>query len=132
MNPKPIRGKVGRPENVAKGSGEIALRKEPERERERWFILFSGYPKRGLGRQTRRKPMVLGLTLHEPNPRRFSWDGTPILDQVTWSLEDLGARMLSPLWVWLKIKQGGYAGFGPCFHLPGFQFGTGLLSHSQI
>ena len=25
--------------------------------------------------------------------------------------------------MWLKIKQGGYAGFGPCFHSPGFHFG---------
>ena len=24
------------------------------------------------------------------------------------------------------------AGFGPCFHLPGFHFGTGFLSHSQM
>ena len=24
------------------------------------------------------------------------------------------------------------AGFGPCFHLPGFHLGTGVLSHSQI
>ena len=36
-------------------------------------------------------------------------------------------------WVWLKIKQEGQtAGFGPCFHLPGFHFGTGFLSHSQV
>ena len=36
-------------------------------------------------------------------------------------------------WVWLKIKQGGQtAGFGPCFHLPGFHFGTGFLSHGQL
>ena len=26
----------------------------------------------------------------------------------------------------------GYAGFGPCFHLPGFHFGTGFLSHSHL
>ena len=30
-----------------------------------------------------------------------------------------------------KLKSLGYAGFGPCFHLPGFRFGTGLLSHSH-
>ena len=30
-----------------------------------------------------------------------------------------------------KLNRRGYAGFGPCFHLPGFHFGTGLLSHSQ-
>ena len=36
-------------------------------------------------------------------------------------------------WVWLKIKQGGgLRRFGPCFHLPGFHFGTGFLSHSQM
>ena len=36
-------------------------------------------------------------------------------------------------WVWLKIKQEGQtAGFGPCFHLPGFHFGTGFVSHSQM
>ena len=27
-----------------------------------------------------------------------------------------------------KLKTRGYAGFGPCFHLPGFHFGTGFLS----
>ena len=31
-----------------------------------------------------------------------------------------------------KLNRRGYAGFGPCFHLPGFQFGTGFLSHIQI
>ena len=36
------------------------------------------------------------------------------------------------IWVRLKIKQEGYAGFGPCFHLAGFQFGTGFLSLSHI
>ena len=36
------------------------------------------------------------------------------------------------IWVWLKIKWGQTAGFGPCFHLPGFDFGTGFLSHSHI
>ena len=39
------------------------------------------------------------------------------------------------IWMWLKIEQQGprgYAGFGPCFHLPGFHFGTGFLSHSHI
>ena len=40
---------------------------------------------------------------------------------------------LKSKWVWLKIKQEGQtAGFGPCFHLPGFHFGTGLLSHRQM
>ena len=33
--------------------------------------------------------------------------------------------------MWLKIKQEGQtAGFGPCFHLPGFHVGTGFLSRS--
>ena len=31
-----------------------------------------------------------------------------------------------------KNSQRGYAGVGPCFHLPGFHFGTGFLSHSHI
>ena len=35
-------------------------------------------------------------------------------------------------WVWLKINNRGFAGFGPCFHLPGFHFGTGFLSHSHM
>ena len=34
--------------------------------------------------------------------------------------------------VWLEKLKGQTAGFGPCFHLPGFHFGTGFLSHSQI
>ena len=36
------------------------------------------------------------------------------------------------IWVRLKIKQEGYAGVGPCFHLPGFHFGTVFLSHSHL
>ena len=36
-------------------------------------------------------------------------------------------------WLWLKIQElGQTAGFGPCFHLPGFHFGTGFLSHTHI
>ena len=31
-----------------------------------------------------------------------------------------------------KLIRRGYAGFGPRFHLPGFHFGTGVLSHSHI
>ena len=31
-----------------------------------------------------------------------------------------------------KSNRRGYAGFGPCFHLPGFHFGTGCLSNSQM
>ena len=31
-----------------------------------------------------------------------------------------------------KLNRRGYADFGLCFHLPGFHFGTGFLSHSQI
>ena len=31
-----------------------------------------------------------------------------------------------------KLNRRGYAGFGPCFHLPGFHFGRGFLSHSQM
>ena len=31
-----------------------------------------------------------------------------------------------------KLKKRGYAGFGPCYYLPRFNFGTGFLSHSQV
>ena len=31
-----------------------------------------------------------------------------------------------------KLYRRGYAGVGPCFHLPGFHFGTGFLSHSHM
>ena len=31
-----------------------------------------------------------------------------------------------------KLNRRGYAGFGPCFHAPRFDFGTGFLSHSHI
>ena len=30
-----------------------------------------------------------------------------------------------------KLNRRGYAGVGPCFHLPGFHFGTGFVSHSH-
>ena len=30
-----------------------------------------------------------------------------------------------------KLSRRGYAGFGPCFHFPGFHLGTVFLSHSQ-
>ena len=40
--------------------------------------------------------------------------------------------MTFDIWLWLKIKQRGYAGVGPCFHLPGFHFGTGFLSHRHM
>ena len=30
------------------------------------------------------------------------------------------------IWLWLKIKQEGYAGFGPFFRLPGIHFGTAI------
>ena len=36
------------------------------------------------------------------------------------------------IWEWLKMKQQGDAGFGPCLLLPGIHFGTGFLSHSHI
>ena len=29
-------------------------------------------------------------------------------------------------------RRGYYSGFGPCFHLPGFHFGTGFLSHGHV
>ena len=31
-----------------------------------------------------------------------------------------------------KLNRRGYAGIGPCFHLPGFRFGTGFLSPSHM
>ena len=31
-----------------------------------------------------------------------------------------------------KLNRRGYAGFGPCFHLQGFHFGTFFVSHSQM
>ena len=31
-----------------------------------------------------------------------------------------------------KLNWRGYAGFGPCFHLPRFHFGTVVLSHRHI
>ena len=31
-----------------------------------------------------------------------------------------------------KLHRRGYAGFGPSFRLPGFHFGTGVLSHGHI
>ena len=34
--------------------------------------------------------------------------------------------------VWLKIKQGGYAGFGPGVYLPGFHFGAGFWATANI
>ena len=33
-------------------------------------------------------------------------------------------------WVWSKSNHKGTAGFSPCFHLPGFQFGHLFLTHS--
>ena len=43
------------------------------------------------------------------------------------------ATLKLAIWVWLKINQEGQtAGFGPCFHLPGLDFGAGLLSHSHL
>ena len=40
----------------------------------------------------------------------------------------------TPMWAWLKTKRSGgqTAGSGPCFHLPGFHFATGFLSHSHV
>ena len=31
-----------------------------------------------------------------------------------------------------KLTRRGYAGFGPCVHLPGFHFSTGFLSHTRL
>ena len=35
-------------------------------------------------------------------------------------------------WVWVKIKPGETAGFGPCCHLAGFHFGHLFLNHNQV
>ena len=43
--------------------------------------------------------------------------------------EEFGVPMI---WCGSKLNRRGYAGFGPCFHLPGFHFGTGLLSRSHM
>ena len=64
----------------------------------------------------------LGSAASEVKPAgfQFAWD-------VTWP------RVQGAAWLRLKIKEGGgYAGVGPCFHLPGFHFATGFLSHSQV
>ena len=46
--------------------------------------------------------------------RRASWDGAG----------DMVDKLGTYIWLWLKIKElGQTAGFGPCFHLPGFYFG---------
>ena len=42
-----------------------------------------------------------------------------------------GVKMIRPTSVWLKLNMRAYAGFCPCFHLPGFPSGTGFLSHSH-
>ena len=31
-----------------------------------------------------------------------------------------------------QLNRRSYAGCGPCFHLPGFHFGTGFFSHSHV
>ena len=36
------------------------------------------------------------------------------------------------IWVWVKTKPQGIAGFGPCCHLPGFHFGCIFLTHSHM
>ena len=37
-----------------------------------------------------------------------------------------------PMRVWVKISPPGTAGFGPCFHLPGFHLGYRFLTHSHV
>ena len=44
----------------------------------------------------------------------------------------LDSGCIQPLECGSKLNRRGYAGFGPCFHLPGFHFGTGFLSHSHF
>ena len=51
-------------------------------------------------------------------------------------VSNLVKRLNSPKhankWVCSKLNRRGYTGFGLCFHLPGFHFGTSFLSHSQM
>ena len=63
-------------------------------------------------------------------PQKFGGMFTALNRKPRCSKEDLNQ---SNMWLWLKIKQEGQtAGFGPCFHLPGFHFGTGFWSHSHV
>ena len=49
-----------------------------------------------------------------------------------WRLEGHGRSLPQLFGCGSKLNRRGYAGFGPCFHLPGFHFGTGFLSHSHF
>ena len=42
------------------------------------------------------------------------------------------AIVIHPYGYGSKLKSRGYAGFGPCFHFPGFHFGIGFLSHTHL
>ena len=42
------------------------------------------------------------------------------------------ALKVGGIWVWVKLNHEGTAGFAPCFHFPGFHFGTLFLSHNHI
>ena len=61
--------------------------------------------------------LVLGLRLHLRH--RF----TGFLSQ---------AELRSTYGCGSKLTRRGYASFGSCFHLPGFHFGTGFLSHTHM
>ena len=51
------------------------------------------------------------------------------LASLSWGLK--GNRQ-NPIGCGSKLSRRGYAGFGLCFYLPGFHFGTGFSSHKQL
>ena len=53
------------------------------------------------------------------------WAETPKLSAV-------GDKNRNPFGCGSKLDRKGYAGFGPCFHLPGQHFGAGFWSHSHL
>ena len=72
-----------------------------------------------------------------PNFQTLGWERNRFRVAPASLYQSHSKRLLCPVavqdvqdkWLWLKIKQQGQtAGVGPCFHLPGFHFGTGLLS----
>ena len=73
-----------------------------------------------------REPLVLHAALVEAtsSPHELPGEARKSRSLVR-SFGDLGGRGS-------KLNRRGYAGVGPCFHVPGFHFGTGFLSHSQM
>ena len=54
--------------------------------------------------------------------------GKPGLPIIVACVEGLGLFPVAKA----KLSRRGYAGVGPCVHLPGFHFGAGSLSHSGL